>query len=382
MADPRFPIRTYIPWVRRGLAALFSNKDTLGAGVPGRLASPVDLWVNDPTRKKADRKVAVPVLVYGPGDVTGIDPREVVRAEPRAPDGRLRAELLPVRRVRPARLRLDVHARRDRQRGQAAPVTLPRRGPQERAHAPTGHAPLAILDCPRASCRPDGVVGVGPRADLSTAAEPADRSTPTPWTPCSEAGPNGRSRGSSARGVWRRIRPTLPASCRPSKPAGKRASATRSPPTTNAVGRPGRHPAAGRRRRAAAGLFPLEIPRRADGDFESLARRLVPRQMPSTVGLLRRIDISQPGWGMPATDQAAPGAVLDLGGALQTSTVPRRHSQQHKPFQDALRRILNVPRHNRVRATIRPCWRHRCTASGTRTSRPPQQMLLRTGFVS
>ena len=59
------------------------------------------------------------------------------------------------------------------------------------------------------------------------------------------------------------------------------------------------------------------------GDFESLARRLEPKPLPTTVGL-RPMDIGQPGWGMPTLPPDAPGGLLDLGGALRTpETNPR-----------------------------------------------------------
>ena len=58
------------------------------------------------------------------------------------------------------------------------------------------------------------------------------------------------------------------------------------------------------------------------GDFESLARRLEPKRLPATVGL-QPMDVSNPGWGMPKLQATRPGAVLDLGGALQTPETTR-----------------------------------------------------------
>ena len=67
----------FLPWVRAGAAADIDAPDTLGQGQPGAVTLPVTLRIND-----AD-DVTRQVRLYGPGDVTGIDPRQVVRTEPR-----------------------------------------------------------------------------------------------------------------------------------------------------------------------------------------------------------------------------------------------------------------------------------------------------------
>jgi hypothetical protein len=80
------------------------------------------------------------------------------------------------------------------------------------------------------------------------------------------------------------------------------------------------------------------------GDFESLARRLEPKPLPATVGL-RAMDLRRPGWGMPRLPADAPGRLLDLGGALRTpETNPRPWPESAQTsFQQALRAILNEP---------------------------------------
>ena len=62
-------------WLRQGLHAGITAAG--GAIAPdGHLAVPIRLRVNNA------RDIDVPVRLYGPGDVTGIDPREVIRTEP------------------------------------------------------------------------------------------------------------------------------------------------------------------------------------------------------------------------------------------------------------------------------------------------------------
>jgi hypothetical protein len=73
----------YLPWVREGAAHAYANPDSLApvlARNDGKPLSavPVKLLVNDTT------PVDVPLRLYGPGDVVGIDPRAVLRTDPLA----------------------------------------------------------------------------------------------------------------------------------------------------------------------------------------------------------------------------------------------------------------------------------------------------------
>ena len=75
----------YLPWVREGAAHALANVDDTSAPVLAkptgdkRLSTlPARLLVNDRT------PVDVPLRVYGPGDVVGIDPRGVLRTDPLA----------------------------------------------------------------------------------------------------------------------------------------------------------------------------------------------------------------------------------------------------------------------------------------------------------
>jgi hypothetical protein len=90
--------------------------------------------------------------------------------------------------------------------------------------------------------------------------------------------------------------------------------------------------------------FQWEFSTGLEGDFEALARRLVPRILPATVGL-RSMSIAAPGWGMPETPPEAPSAVLGLEGALRTPDTESTPwpDEARIPFQTALRKILNAP---------------------------------------
>lgn len=66
----------FLPWVRQGAAAGIQVTD-MTAGQPGVVSVSVKLQVNDDPDQ-----IDQPVRLYGPGDVIGIDPRQVVRTDP------------------------------------------------------------------------------------------------------------------------------------------------------------------------------------------------------------------------------------------------------------------------------------------------------------
>jgi hypothetical protein len=71
--------RRYVPWVRTGIAGAITAVDPLTGPVDARAALTVTATVN------TTRDAAVPLRIYGPGDVLGFAARHVIRREP-APD--------------------------------------------------------------------------------------------------------------------------------------------------------------------------------------------------------------------------------------------------------------------------------------------------------
>src|SRR4029453_7783729 len=63
-------------WMREGLLAAISASGNQSAPLSGRLVLPIRMRVNNA------RDVDVPIQVYGPGDVTALDTREIIRTEP------------------------------------------------------------------------------------------------------------------------------------------------------------------------------------------------------------------------------------------------------------------------------------------------------------
>jgi hypothetical protein len=70
----------FLPWVRTGLATGLGTRDTLAAGVPGRAEIGVRLAVG--RSAGAPLTVEQRVRLLGPGDVVGLDPRQVIRTDP------------------------------------------------------------------------------------------------------------------------------------------------------------------------------------------------------------------------------------------------------------------------------------------------------------
>jgi hypothetical protein len=69
----------FLPWVRQGAASGIQTPESLSAAQAGFVSVPVKLRINNSAAADIDRQVRL----YGPGDVTAIDPLQVVRTEPR-----------------------------------------------------------------------------------------------------------------------------------------------------------------------------------------------------------------------------------------------------------------------------------------------------------
>lgn len=76
--DRARPIYSFLPWVRYGIAGELAARPASAQRADGRLGLTLRLLVNGNTA----RAVQAPVQLYGPGDITGLDPREIVRTEP------------------------------------------------------------------------------------------------------------------------------------------------------------------------------------------------------------------------------------------------------------------------------------------------------------
>src|SRR5262245_9952952 len=70
----------FLPWVRQGLAAGIRDPETRSPTLAPNVSVNVKLWINQATSPTPD--VSKMARLYGPGDVTGIDRRQVIRTTP------------------------------------------------------------------------------------------------------------------------------------------------------------------------------------------------------------------------------------------------------------------------------------------------------------
>src|SRR6478735_6407550 len=66
----------FFPWIRRGASAALLTPDTNAAAMPGLTAATASVEIN------SSRTASTPVTVMGPGHVTGLDRRQIVRTDP------------------------------------------------------------------------------------------------------------------------------------------------------------------------------------------------------------------------------------------------------------------------------------------------------------
>lgn len=78
MPEPTAATYRFYSWLRQGLLAGLSGPGAPSPATAGRLALPIRLRVNDRA------PIEVNVQLYGPGDITGLDAREIIRTEPHA----------------------------------------------------------------------------------------------------------------------------------------------------------------------------------------------------------------------------------------------------------------------------------------------------------
>ncbi|MGH8514410.1 MAG: hypothetical protein ACREV8_10830, partial [Gammaproteobacteria bacterium] len=342
MADPTPANYVFLPWVRQGAASGIQTPDSLSASQAGVVSVTVKLRVND--TDDIDRQVRL----YGPGDVTGIDPQQVVRTEPRHlamdyesnyfpaiefdrpdfpwlftpakadADGRLRPWLcvVVVRKQEGVTLRTD--------RNLPLPVL------EIKAPARPGHelpdlseswawAHAQVTGSPRsAGSLKDSLAG-DPALTVSRLLCPRRLDPVTEYLACVvPAFELGRKAGLGE--------PIQPADEQP--PLGLKAAWASGAQSPAQVTLPV--------------YFHWEFRTGAGGDFEALVRLLEPRKMPEEVGK-RRMDISQPGFKITPTLPA--GTILELEGALRVLDTPTAEwpKKTRTPFQNGLKPILDAP---------------------------------------
>ena len=334
-ADPPLATFQFLPWVRRGLSAVVANPDTAGSDPPARAQLPVKLTVTAlRSGAVASAQLAgVAVTLYGPGDVVGVDPRHVIRTEPRDATSNFEPDYL-------AAIEFD-HPDFPWMFTPAAPdgarlrpwVSLVVLAAGEFAESSGPPVPLPAIKVAAASSLPDL------RDSWAWAHAQVSGELPAGgWAQLLAEQPE---RAISRLVCPRHLAPDtaytafLVPAFEPGRLAGLGQDPSGAAQATPAW-------AGG----AAGGADPVQLPvyyrfafQTADaGDFESLVRELVPRMMPPEVGL-RPMDVSEPAQdGFPGA-----GPPLGLGGALRS--VQTADSPWPDPgkaaFQAALTQLVN-----------------------------------------
>ena len=80
--DDEFGRHHFLAWSRQGIATTLNNPD-YGSSLPDRPTVTVDLNVTAQNPASVTAVPSITVRTFGPGDVLGIDPRQVVRTEPK-----------------------------------------------------------------------------------------------------------------------------------------------------------------------------------------------------------------------------------------------------------------------------------------------------------
>ena len=329
----------FYSWLRQGLLAGLSGPGASSTPSGGRLALPVRLRVND--RAPID----INVQLYGPGDVTGLDTREIIRTEPHAHMTDFEPNYFPaIEFDRPDFPWLFSPATPDGAR-RLRPWLCLIVVPKKRAILKTNQQPLPTITCSREEL-PD-LDQSWAWAHAQIVGEQRSTSDPSPRATLQQILNDHPERTLSRLLAPRRLDPNTAyyACLVPTYDVGRKAGLGEpiTPEDEQAL-KPAWVNTATSPSVTLPVFFQWEFRTGLAGDFESLARRLTPQPLPSSVGL-RPVDIRTPAWGMPVLPPGAPGSLLDLGGALQTpETQPRDWPDQPRTtFQQALGAILNAP---------------------------------------
>lgn len=318
----------FLAWARRGVASAIHNPDQ--GSLPDRASLTVQLalTVQQDGATSPASPAPMNVQMFGPGDVVGIDPRHVIRTEPRNFTVNFEPNYL-------CGIEFDMPdfpwlftpaaANRDRLRPWLALIALK---PEEFTPAKTAPNPLPVIE----------VLTTAPLTDLANSWNWAhvQISGDTPLAAVMTSAP-----GAAVSRLLcpRRLDPetTYNAFLVPAYEIGRQAglgqdvSAIHSsdPAWTDATAAPLTLPV----------YYQFQFHTSDAGDFELLVRRLVPRVLPTEVGQ-RPMDVSQPMDHVPSA-----GPPLGLEGALHSvSTVPTQWNDPDKTnFQTVVQTFISQP---------------------------------------
>ncbi|MET0623639.1 MAG: hypothetical protein ABW250_11715 [Pyrinomonadaceae bacterium] len=363
----------FLPWVRQGAAAGIQKVDVLDANQPGVVSVEVDLEINDKPG------VTRQVRLFGPGDITGVDPQQVIRTEPCNLATDFEPSYFPaIEFDRPDFPWLFTPAKAN-DSGKLRPwlcliVVRKQEGVTLRVDR---HLPLPVLEIETPA---------QPRNELPDLAESWVWAHAQVTGSRPEADPlNKALAGDPALNLSRLLCPrrldplTEYVACVvPTFELGRKAGLGESV-TTGDEGFLNPAWKSGAQSPAQVKLpvyYHWEFRTGAGSDFETLVGLLEPceaQDLPPEVGK-RRMDISEPGFIVDVPD----GTSLELEGALRLLDAPVAAwpEETQTPFQDELKKILEIPWRARQQGDVDPllappvygCWqaaRHTLQTSAT-----------------
>lgn len=325
---------TFIPWLRQDLATFIPNQETLAGGVESSISLPVQFQVNE------TQPVALTARLYGPGDITGLDPRQVIRTEPANLTTDFEYNYFPaIEFDRPDFPWLFTPARanvQQRLRPWLCLVVVRRQNGVSLKAANERSLPVLEIQSPAqpAAELPDlgeswawahtqlyGSLAAGPLLQEIMAANPerviSRLLCPRKLEPATQ--------------YYACVVPAFEIGCKAGlgEPIETTDEAELHPSWPNPVPARVRLPV----------YYHWEFATADAGDFEQLVRRLITRPLPPQLGI-RPLDISAAGAGLPVL----PGSILPLEGALRVpqSTPTPWPDSTRLPFQAALQKLLNI----------------------------------------
>jgi hypothetical protein len=312
----------FLAWSRQGIATTLSNPD-YGGSLPDRPAITVDMNV---TAHGPDSVTAVPTVTvhtFGPGDVLGFDPRQIVRTEPKDSTPNFEPNYL-------AGIEFDTPD---------LPWLFTPAAPAGDRLRPW----LTLIVLAQAEYTPvPGVVSPLPAIDVLSAAALQPLDDAWNWAHTQVSGDAGLADSDTASVISRLLCPrrlapetTYTAFVVPTFEIGRLAGLgmdvsgvhAADPAWTSTTGTPLRLPV----------FYQFGFHTSDQGDFESLVRRLVPRKLGAEIGE-RPMAVDDPMPGIPSA-----GPPLMLQGALESivATTSPWNDPARTAFQTAVANLVN-----------------------------------------
>ncbi len=332
MPDSSVATVGFLSWVRQGLAA------SIGGGAleiaDGHVSLPITLRVNGTALS------TVPVQLFGPGDVIGIDAREIVRTDPQHLSATFEPNYLPCVEFDHPDFPWMLTPAAANANGQLQPwVCLIVVSKDTSSFTSDPAKPLPVLECAQQELPNLADAWAWAHAQVVTGGSVATTSDALAAPDRSMSRLLCARRLDAGTSYYACVVPTFE--------VGRKAGLGESFTADDEKAlRPAWTPPASGAPPARIQLpvyYHWEFSTGAEGDFEALARRLQRRDLPGSVGIYEA-DVSTPGWGVGPFAATAAGSMIQVEGALRIAGTKAKpwSDDVRVPFQTALRNVLDA----------------------------------------